>query len=264
MVQARPLSYPFRETDRSPALWASRRPDLWPSREAAEAAIRKTGFFRSWDPRAVDKYTQYGLRSTPTALYPDEPPSAVTLTTTKAQETWTYLRFDNSPYDPSDPTERFHWHDLSPDPNDVHINNPKIVTTCPGTVFAFEMVAYVRPSVLYLFGENSHLNPPARREEKLQRTGSGVGGSGGVSAGRVESHIVSKSSHMLPLEKVSETAALLAQWSAKQVEEYQKEEEYHRTFRSELSAQDQMALSAVSMEQIAKPPWTTRPIKNRL
>jgi hypothetical protein len=264
MVQASPLSYLFRETDRSPGLWASRRPDLWASREEAEAAIRKMGFFRSWDRRVVDKYVQYGLRSTPTALYPEEAPSAVTLTTTKAQETWTYVRFDNSPYDPRDPAERFHWHDQPSNLENYDINNPKLITNCPGAAFAFELLRYVRPSVLYVFAEKSHFNQPARREDKLHRTGTGVGGSGGVSAGRVESHIVPKASHMLPLEKVSETAKLLARWFEKQIEEYQKEEEYHRNFQSQRSTRDQVALTPVIMEHITKPPWKQRPIKNRL
>jgi hypothetical protein len=46
------------------------RPDLWPSRKAAEAAFRKNKFFQSWDSRVLDKYIQFGLREVPTALYP--------------------------------------------------------------------------------------------------------------------------------------------------------------------------------------------------
>ncbi|PYH82545.1 hypothetical protein BO82DRAFT_413837 [Aspergillus uvarum CBS 121591] len=42
---------------RSPALWASTRPDLWSSSHEGEEYIRSNPFWRRWDSRAVDKYT---------------------------------------------------------------------------------------------------------------------------------------------------------------------------------------------------------------
>lgn len=53
----------------SPAGFTARRKDLWKSREEAETYLRKR---LTWHPEVVDRYIQFGLRSTPTRLYNSE------------------------------------------------------------------------------------------------------------------------------------------------------------------------------------------------
>ena len=76
------------------AYFSTGRQGIWPSRREAEAYFRRNKAFSLWDARALDKFLWYGLRETPTLLYPTKTsePKSVTLTTTKHQEVWTYLR----------------------------------------------------------------------------------------------------------------------------------------------------------------------------
>ncbi|THC92780.1 hypothetical protein EYZ11_007741 [Aspergillus tanneri] len=219
--------FPSKLGGRSPALWASTRPDLWPSLEAAETYIRDNPFWRKWDKRAVNQYIRFGFRSTPTALYPSSSPGAVTLTTTKAQEAWTYLRFNATPRagvdNPHDPMERLLGPDVAVAGKEGDNNNRDYVTVSPWPCLGFEFLPYVRPSTLYVFGDKSHINIPDRRREKLQRTGTGLGGNGGVAAGRVRADIIPGTSHLAPLEKVSYTARILSGWLELEIERYRKE-----------------------------------------
>ncbi|KAF4634054.1 hypothetical protein G7Y89_g4067 [Cudoniella acicularis] len=75
----------------SPARSSAFRRDLWPSREEAIAAFRKSKFYSTWDPRVFDRWCKYGIRETPTNIYPNEK-GAVTLTTTKNHECFTFMR----------------------------------------------------------------------------------------------------------------------------------------------------------------------------
>ncbi|KAL4779049.1 toxin biosynthesis protein [Aspergillus varians] len=245
----------------SPALWTSSRPELWPSLQDAEKYIRGSAFWRTWDPKAVDRYIQFGLRSVPTALYPNSSSGAVTLATTKAQEAWTYLRLNTAPRDDSSGNhgERFLTADLAPIPKDGHNNSPDYVTVCPWSCIAFEYLLYMRPSVLFIFGEKSHINTPQRRADKLERTGKGLGGNGGVAGGRVMTEILTGASHMAPLEKVHDTARIISTCLASQIELYQTEKVFwDRKYNSQKSERNQMALSAQWMKYVKQPVDTKR------
>ncbi|KAB8231624.1 hypothetical protein ETB97_012210 [Aspergillus alliaceus] len=241
---------------RSPALWASSRPDVWASRKDAEAYIRGDPFWRRWDPRAVDQYVQFGLRVRP---------ESVTLTTTKAQEAWTYLRFNATARDCDDLTERFLSPDLAKTAKEGDNHNPNYVTICPWACIAFEFLPYVRPSTLFVFGEKSHINIPARRRDKLERIGTGLGGSGGVAAGRVRAEVLPGTSHMAPLEKVRDTAHVISRWLELQSEIYLREKEFWgRQYNSGKSDQDGRVLSAQWMRYMKEPVDTKRPKKSHL
>ncbi|KAJ5263440.1 toxin biosynthesis protein [Penicillium angulare] len=250
----------------SPALWTSRRPDFWPSAQDAEKHIRGNGFWRKWDPKCVDQYIRFGLRPAPTALYPNSDSGAVTLTTTKAQEAWSYLRLNATPQDEKGEfsKESFLNPDLAKVPREGDNNHPDWALVCPWCCIAFEYLLYVRPPVLYIFGERSHINPPERRADKLERTGKGLGGSGGVPAGRVRSEILSKGSHMAPLEKVHDTAQLLSGWLESQIKAYRAEKDFWNHHESGKSEQNGVALSKQWMKYVQQPVETKRAIKSNL
>lgn len=46
----------------------------------------------------------------------------------------------------------------------------------PEPLHVFQRLPEIRPSVLYIFGESSKLSPVQERENKMARTGTGVGG----------------------------------------------------------------------------------------
>ncbi|PWY89351.1 toxin biosynthesis protein [Aspergillus heteromorphus CBS 117.55] len=249
MVQ---VENPSKRGGRSPSLWASSRPDQWPSQADAEKFIRSSAFWRKWDPRVVDRYIRFGLRPLPTALYPDSSSDAVTLTTTKAQEAWTYLRFNATPQrDNSDSGERFLGPDVAMAGKDGDMNNRQYVTTSPWPCIAFEFLPYVRPAVLFVFGEKSHINVPDRRRDKLQRTGKGLG-------------VLRGATHMVPLEKVADIGRLLSDWLEAQHEAFWEEREFFRTHDSGKSEQGTMALSSLWVEHVKKPVDTKREKKSRL
>jgi pimeloyl-ACP methyl ester carboxylesterase len=247
---------------------SSRKPDIWKSRREAETVLRASPWLRAWDRRAIEKYLRYGLRSLPTALHPMVPgasDSSVTLTTTKAQEAWTFLRMNVSPEtDRSDPTNRFTSPDLNHGAGEEDCNNPSWIMTAAAPGMAFELLPYLRPPVLYVFGENSQINSAERRQDKLNRTGIGLGGSGGARLGRVKAANVAHSSHMMPMEKINETARLLAGWMETANAEFKQEQEFYRTYDSGKSTQDQTNLSQRWMQMMNEPAGAKRPKKSYL
>ncbi|KAI5297032.1 hypothetical protein KEM55_005245, partial [Ascosphaera atra] len=126
---------------------SSVRKDTWPSREKAAESLRRNPFFKAWDQRAFDKYVQYGLRETsPSPRQGGE--KAVTLTTTRHQEAFMFAR-------PA--------YNLPPDPATAHVTHPDHVEgiTASGPFYRpecsllFAQLPFLRPSVLYVFGNKS-------------------------------------------------------------------------------------------------------------
>ena len=186
---------------------SSYRRDKWPSRQAAEATFKKNKFYQSWDPRVLDLLVKHGLRETPTKLYPDSS-GEVTLTTTKHQEIFSFSREYHAPRagDPPDelmhPEARMYDNHGSPAPfyrAESHIT--------------FNNLPFLRPSVLYIFGEKSELTPWWK--SKMETTGTADIGSGGAKAGKVKDIMMKDTGHLIPMEKVEETAVHTSEWIGK-------------------------------------------------
>ncbi|TVY21564.1 Abhydrolase domain-containing protein mpaH [Lachnellula arida] len=242
------------------ALPSSYRPDFWPSRSAAEVATRKTRFFRSWDPRALDNYLQYGLRSTPTAVYPEpENAGGVTLTTTKHQEAWSFIRSNFAPMaaNQDDRSELLRAPDLSPEHRTHLFHRPEMVAV-------YRSLPNVRPHVLWIFGEKSIINPPEVREDLPRRTGTGVGGNGGVNAGQVEDVTFTDGQHMLPVEKTREVAQSLASWLEKRLIDYRQVEDWYKRNKSEKSERDMLVLSKDWLKNVRQKENTPRSGREKL
>lgn len=60
-----------------------------------------------------------------------------------------------------------------------------------------------------MFGEQSDLSTPALRQEKIELTGTGVGGNGGIHQQRVK-HVTLPTGHFVPVERVSDCADVTA------------------------------------------------------
>ncbi|KAK6387539.1 hypothetical protein LTS17_000808 [Exophiala oligosperma] len=184
------------------------RRDLWPSREQAAQIMAESKFYQAWDSRALSQWIKYGLRDLPTALYPqrgdgENPP--VTLTTTKAQEVFSYLRpkyYGQNGLAPEE--DRSVYGDIHPD--DVEREYP-FYRPEPSEIF--RRLPEVKPPVLYIFGKSSELATPELRRKKMETTGAGIGGSGGQKVGRVK-EVVLDSGHLVPMEKVTQCASAAA------------------------------------------------------
>ena len=227
------------------ALPSTFRQDLWPSLDVARSALRENPFFRSWDIRAFEQYVTYGLRSVPTALYPSASEGSVTLTTTKHQEAWSYLRsnFTGIP-------ERYQSQILAPD---LGPDKRKKLFHRAEVTQAFKDLPSARPNILWVFGSSSHINPTSTQEEKVDRTGTGVGGTGGVDSGRVEKEVISGGSHMLPVESPNKVATSLANWIQKQLQDFEAVEDFWEKYDSNRSERDMLAVSKSWRKNIKLP-----------
>jgi hypothetical protein len=200
-----------------PAIASTMRRDLWESRESAKAKFLQSKFYQAWDPRVFDLWVKYGLREIPTELYPagSAPAGSVTLTTTKHQELFVFLR----------PTFRkTNGKIIDRDPETDKAPPKGYPFYRPEPVYAFKKLPEVRPSVLYIFGGKSDASTPDQRKLKLERTGSGLGGSGGAKEGRVK-EVVLDCGHLVAMEKVGETADAISGWLKQEIQRWRNEQD---------------------------------------
>lgn len=213
--------------------------------------MRKNRFFKAWDSRALDNYLQYGLRETPTTLFPTGTESgSVTLTTTKHQEAWSFLRSNFVSL-----ADRHQARLVAPD---LDVENATHLFHRPEMVLTFENLPNVRPNVLWLFGALRSINTVASQAEKLARTGTGLGGNGGVEAGKVEKEVVQNGGHLLPFESVQKCASLLAPWLEKQIEDFKTVEKFLQYHDSGKSEHDMMNVSKLWLQNVRLKPREKR------
>jgi pimeloyl-ACP methyl ester carboxylesterase len=195
------------------------RRDIWPSRAEAELSFRKQKFYQPWDPRVLDLWCKYGIRDTPTSLFPEE--GAATLTTTKHQECTSFLR-------PS-------WEAMSEDGKTI-VNHELVPDMDPQSAMMFPFyrpespntfarLGEIRPSVLYIFGGKSDMSFPAARKQKIETTGVGLGGSGGVKAGRVKEKVLDDIGHLVAMEAggSEQCAKAAAEWLGQELKRFTRE-----------------------------------------
>lgn len=225
----------------------------------------------SLDVRVLDRFLRYGLRNVPTKLYPSVPDSAknartssqgpVTLTTSKHQEAWSYLRSNFAPQPAADdilnPYERL----ANPD---LDFKQSTRLFYRPEPILTDLNLSHLRPNVLWIFGGRSPINLPASQEEKMARTGVDVGGSGGAKIGKVEKVIVPATAHLVMFEDVGASADILVSWLEKQLTSFMKDEEFYQTRQSGKSDKNMLVMSKQWLEGVKQKRDTERPIKGRL
>ncbi len=228
------------------------RRDTWPSREAAAEGYKKSKFYQTWDPRVIDRQIKYALRDVPTDIYPigsvkGEKP--VTLTTSKHQEVFTFLRpnYEGSGHE-GNPVDRKKHPDVHPELETIYpFYRPEIPR-------AYYLLPVVRPSVLYIFGELSYMSKPEFIKAKLENTGIGIGGSGGLKDGRVKGVTLKNVGHLVAMEAVTECADAATDWIGDEMQRWRKEEEEHRREWSKKSMLEKTTVDAKWKEMIGGDP----------
>ena len=240
------------------AMLSTLRRDIWPSRHEAEAAIRKNKHFASWDSRALGNYLSYGLRKTPTAVHPAAREGSVTLTTTKHQESWTYVRSRFEPLTHDKATQRL----LSPDLDQDRESKFLFHRAEPGIVQ--EYLPYIRPSVLYIFGDSSPISTASAQEAMMSLTGTGLGGSGGRQEGQVTKVVLPRSGHLLPMEQIALTADVASAEMGKRLEQFRSEKRFWKNHQSGKSERHNLVMSKEWQNGVKLAADVKRPTREKL
>ena len=198
------------------AYFSNKREDFWPNRAAAEEFFRKSNPYRNWDQRVLERWLQFGLReTTPQAHTEDrkriEGEADIVLTTSKHQESWTYIRSYFSAF-ASSLDEGL----LGENRRRYPDADPRVLKTHPfyraETDLTFDNLPLLRSSVLYVFPRRSPMSTPWLKGKKMDITGIGKGGSGGVKAGKVKGVENEGGSHLITFEKPDKCADIGFLW----------------------------------------------------
>ena len=211
------------------------RRDIWPSRDAAAQSFKKSKFYQGWDERVLQRWIDFGLRATEDGQ--------VTLATTKHQEVFTYLRPSWPAYD-STGKNLIHPEKVPDLDRSLGQEWPQYPLYRPEGPNTLAQLPRLRPSVLYVYGGQSDLSPPNLREEKVNITGTAVGGSGGAKAGRVSQVTSQTHGHLIPMEAPQLCARASTEWIKGEIERWQKDESEYE----EWTNQPQAAKSTISEE----------------
>ncbi|KAH0536183.1 hypothetical protein FGG08_006922 [Glutinoglossum americanum] len=224
------------------------RRDIWPSRREAEASFRNNKFYQNWDERVLQRWIRYGLRDLPTSVYPNpigEGENAVTLTTAKLQEVTTFARPN---YDGKEGINRLTHADLDPDDLTAY------PFYRPEPPMIFKSLPHLRPSVLYIFAEKSPLSIPLLRDQKMEVTGVGVGGSGGAKEGRVKQVVLEGIGHEIAMEAAKSCADAAASWLGAEISRWKALEEEFQEKWSKRIRQDMVVVSELWKQKINEKP----------
>ena len=209
-----PVISPYASTpgslESSPAAHSLRRRETWPSREEAAKSFAKSPFYKSWDPRVLNAWVTHGLTDVDSSGASKE----VTLTTTKHQEVFTFLRPTWKAFD--ERGEQLVDRTRAPD-LDLENNFPVYPFCRPEPSLTLSRMRNIRPSVFYVLGEKSNLSHPPTIASRLRQTGAGTGGSGGIQFGRVKQVMLPGLGHLVAMEAPGECARLGAEWIEKEV-----------------------------------------------
>jgi len=200
---------PWKHSEARPVLLARRR-DVWPSRNGARVRLRKNPYYAKYDPRVFERFVKYSLRDRPTPEHPD----AVTLTTPKAQDVYTFCR-------PDPPFPGF-----TPAPDYKNRSDETILV--PG--FYRAEITHIKralreiyPPILYLWGTISDIGNSAYSQRIIDQTGVGGGGGGGALAGQVVSRYIEGADHLIPYKFPEKAAEAITDWLRVELEKWNEE-----------------------------------------
>ncbi|QKX55833.1 uncharacterized protein TRUGW13939_02931 [Talaromyces rugulosus] len=241
---------------------STHRRDTWASRKAALESFNRSPFYKAWNPRVLERWVQYGLRELPTLTHPlpstDQQKTSerpVTLKTTRHQEVFTFSR-PNYDYDTTTdkPASILDTPDLIPNERNPH----PFYRVEP--IQIFNNLPHLRPSVLYIFGGQSNMCLPHMMEDKLNTTGIGAGGNGGVAAGRVQSVLFEDKGHLLAQEAVVECADAAAGFFGAELKRWKVEEGAFKGQWDRKSKVEKVTVDERWLKEVGPPP--SRPPRN--
>lgn len=222
-----------------------RRKETWPSRSAAEKELRKSPFYAAWNPRAIAKLVEH-------SLVPAKPDSdQVRTTTPKHMEVSLTVRPNFGKAGVSrriedltaDDRERVP--DIDPSANDIY------PFYRPESTAMFKALPSLRPSILYVAGDSSPGFTLELQEAWIQRTGVGIGGSGGAKAGRVKLQTVKGGAHTMPMDaSMDKVVEAVGAWFGTEARAWRnKDAEFRRSWDSK-SKQEKQQVDPLTVDLI--------------
>ena len=98
---------------------------------------------------------------------------------------------------------------------------------------------------------------PGWRELRLETTGTGVGGSGGVKEGRVKEVLFEDLGHLIPMEAVERCADAASAWLVPEMERWQREEDEFNRMWSETGIREKTMVDEEWIRRVGGRPGTT-------
>jgi hypothetical protein len=115
------------------------------------------------------------------------------------------------------------------------------------------MILHLRPNVLFIFGGLSDVATPKMQKDLMERTGVGIGGSGGVKEGAVSKHIFKNLGHLMPMEDPEGCSNVASAWLGEELKVWAEKEAKFRKEWSAVSAREKMVVSEEWKERIGGP-----------
>ncbi|CEJ94034.1 hypothetical protein VHEMI09590 [[Torrubiella] hemipterigena] len=206
------LIYDPAQSDFSPVTYIAQRRETWPSRDAARASFSKKSIYALWDPRAFENWITYGL------IENDD--GSVSLATSASQEVLMYGRASHPAA--GEPLSSFcaasgRHSEMKPE------LEGKLPFYRPEGYLVFNNLPHLQPGVNYIYPlkKTTVVCKPEHQIIRHKITGTGLGGSGGLNAGRVDFHNVD-GGHFFPLEKPAETAEIVNEYYAAEVSNFKR------------------------------------------
>lgn len=203
----------------------------------------------------MERWCQFGVRETPSALYPDEK-GAVTLSTTKHQECFTFMRpsWDAMSEDGKTIVRK----DLVPDMHPDSLDKFPLYRPEPPNTLA--RLSGLRPGALFIFGADSPMSAPQYQEEKLEITGSGLGGSGGRKEGRVKGISLDGIGHLVAMDAPQKCADAAAAWLGQENKRFVEDRKKYAEWAKQ-SLEAKSTFSKEWIKWIGEPP---KPVKSKI
>ena len=115
------------------------------------------------------------------------------------------------------------------------------------------MIPHLRPNVLFIFGGLSDAATPKMQKDLMERTGVGIGGSGGVKECAVSKHLFKNLGHLMPMEDPEGCSNVVSAWLGKELKIWAEKEAKFRKEWSAVSAREKMVVSEEWKERIGGP-----------
>ena len=115
------------------------------------------------------------------------------------------------------------------------------------------MMPHLRPNVLFIFGGLSEVATSRIQKNLMERTGVGLGGSGGAKEGAVSKYVFTNLGHLMPMEDPEGCSNVASAWLGRELKDWARKEAEFRKQWDAVPAREKMVVSEEWKEKIGGP-----------